>query len=66
MHAQEVLDGWATAMLQGDVGTMPVPWFDYIEFLLLHREASELVTGKPFKPDPRWITIQDRAWAATR
>jgi tetratricopeptide (TPR) repeat protein len=43
--ADKALDGWTKEMQAAPVGTMPLPWFDWIDFLCLHREATRLITG---------------------
>ena len=37
------------------------PWFDVVETILMHREATQLITGKPVEPDPRLDAIQRRS-----
>ena len=37
------------------------PWFDFAEAIVLHREASVLITGKLPKNDPRIGEIQERS-----
>lgn len=37
---------WAEQMANGEVGEMPLPWFDWIEFVTLYREANQLIIGQ--------------------
>lgn len=60
------IDGWTDIMLNGSVGTLPFPWFDWIEVKLLHSEASILLTGFTPAEDPRIRQIEARALAAIR
>ena len=59
-------DGWTDKMLNGSVGILPFPWFDWIEVKLLHSEASVLLTGFTPADDPRIRQIEARAMAAIR
>ena len=64
-RAAEILDGWIEAMQAGSVGFLPVRfWVDYIEFHLLCREATELITGAPMENDPRLAILEQRALEA--
>jgi len=62
--AQKAIDGWTDAMVQGPVGTMPIPWFDWLECRHFYREAKQLLTGSPPPDDPRLRVIRERAMAA--
>jgi serine/threonine protein kinase len=62
--AEKVLDRWTAKMVQSPVGTMPIPWFDWIECNLLYREARALITGSVPPADPRQRTLEQRALAA--
>ncbi len=59
--SQNELDKLTRSIEQGPVGSLPIPWFDWIEFQLLHREASIVLTGFAPADDPRLRTIQQRA-----
>ncbi|APZ96919.1 serine/threonine protein kinase [Fuerstiella marisgermanici] len=65
-RSAESISGWTDEMLNGPVGTMPFPWFDWIEVKLLHAEASVLLTGFMPADDPRMRQIEVRAAAAIR
>ncbi|MCA8988267.1 MAG: serine/threonine protein kinase [Planctomycetaceae bacterium] len=58
--SQQEIDNWIVLMSNGSPGTMPIPWFDWIEVQLLHREASILLTGYAPADDPRLIEVQQR------
>lgn len=62
--SQRVLEKWTQEMLDGPVGRMPFPWFDLIEFKLLHKEASVLLTGFTPAEDPRIRELEIRALEA--
>jgi serine/threonine protein kinase/predicted Zn-dependent protease len=62
--AEKAIDGWTEALFKGPVGTMPIPWFDWLECLLFYREAKRLITGAPPVEDARLQTVRERALAA--
>jgi serine/threonine protein kinase/Flp pilus assembly protein TadD len=62
--AEKAIDQWTVRMLQGGVGTAPFPWFDWIECLLLYREARVLITGSAPPGDPRLDTMERHALEA--
>jgi hypothetical protein len=39
------LDQWVNELTQQPPGHLPVPWFDWIEFLALYHESTVLITG---------------------
>jgi len=51
---------------RGPVGSMPIPWFDWIECLVLFREAKILITGFAPPDDPRLREVEARAIGAIR
>jgi len=57
-------DEWTAAMQQSLVGTMPIDWNTWLEFLLLHREATERITGFAPAGDPRLEALRERALAS--
>jgi tetratricopeptide (TPR) repeat protein len=61
--AEKTISQWTDEMVQGRVGAMPVPWFDWLECLLLYREARILLGAAP-PDDPRLRTIERRAESA--
>ncbi len=63
-QADRTIDQWIKFMADGQVGSFPVMWFDFIEFQLLHREASRLINGAPPGEDARLKLIERRALAA--
>lgn len=60
-EADTILDKWLDAMEEESVGVTPVPWLDYLEFLVLHREATRLVTGSAAREDVRLAVLRQRA-----
>ncbi len=60
------IDEWTKEMVEGTVGTLPVSWFDWLECLLLQREAKFLLTGTSPAEDPRLLTIRERALEITQ
>ena len=48
-------------MQTGAFGPMPAPWLDFVEYLLLYREANELITRTPLQEDPRLTALRQRA-----
>src|SRR5262249_44832303 len=63
---EKAIDRCAEIMTQGEVGTLPLPWFDWLEYLCLYRQARLLVTGAAPLADPRFRTVEQRAVAALR
>ncbi len=62
--AGKAKDQWTAVMRDGLVGTMPLEWPEWVDFLLLYREATTRVTGAPPADDPRLAAVRDRALAA--
>jgi hypothetical protein len=62
--SEQAINDWTESMSQGAVGHMPIPWFDWIECLVLYREAKILITGFAPPDDPRLRTIEQRARTA--
>jgi hypothetical protein len=63
-EAAKDLDQRLDAIQQGEVGSMPGLWYDFVEYLLLYHEATELITSSPSAEDPRLGSIEKRALAA--
>ncbi len=57
---------WNSLIAAAPVGTMPLLWFDIVEFRLLHSEANWLINGTSLPEDQRLRNIEDRALAALR
>ena len=55
---------WIEETLARTPATPPVPWFDWIEFLVHYRDACILVKGYAPPDDPRLLEIESRALAA--
>ena len=56
--AETTINDWIEEMRQGPAGTMPLPWFDWLELLYLYREAKILITATAPKDDPRLDSLQ--------
>jgi tetratricopeptide (TPR) repeat protein len=61
--ADQAKDQWTATMQAGLVGTMPLNWCDWLEFLYLHRQATISITGLPPAVDPRLAAHYERALA---
>jgi hypothetical protein len=61
--AKAAIDGW-TAKLSDSLRSLPLPWFDYVECLLLAREANQLIAGQPLSDDPLLAEFERKARAA--
>ena len=59
--AERAIDQWTERMAAGPVGTMPIPWYDFVECIQLYGEAKLLITGHAPPEDPRLRTIEQRA-----
>jgi tetratricopeptide (TPR) repeat protein len=62
--AGKMLDRWTEEMVQGIVGAVPIPWFEWIELLLLYREAHLLLTGSAAPTDPRHRLLEQQGLTA--
>jgi tetratricopeptide (TPR) repeat protein len=65
-QASRVIDAWNQRLADDLVQSLPIPWFDYIECLVLFDEAHRRVTGNRPTVDPRVEAAQQRALAALR
>ncbi|MEZ6129645.1 MAG: serine/threonine-protein kinase [Planctomycetaceae bacterium] len=61
VRSETTIAEWSAAMERAPVGFLPIPWFDWIECLLLHREASILLTGFAPADNPALRKAQERA-----
>jgi eukaryotic-like serine/threonine-protein kinase len=60
-QTETTLDQWTSQLATSAVGQAPVPWFDFLECLLLYREAFTLITGLELPDDPRLEQLEQRA-----
>jgi hypothetical protein len=63
-ESQAFLDRSLDASVSRSSGAPSIPWIDWIEFLLNHREASILVKGHTPAIDPRLRQMEGFAEAA--
>jgi hypothetical protein len=45
VKARRALDRWSSVLITGAPESLPFPWFDFIEFAVLYREAHVRLTG---------------------
>jgi serine/threonine protein kinase/Tfp pilus assembly protein PilF len=64
--ADKAGDRWIRQMGEGPVGTMPIPWFDWMEFACLEREAQELIKGNVRRRASKLRELEKRALAALK
>jgi hypothetical protein len=57
-QSQALLDRLLNESVSRQSGTPMIPWIDWIEFLLNHREASIVVKGHTPADDPRFSQMQ--------
>src|SRR5262249_20921518 len=60
------IDEWTKEMVSGPVGTMPIPWSDWLRTLLWYREAKTLITDSSPPEDPRLVAVRERALEVTQ
>ena len=51
--SQQLADRWLEQSLSRRQGGAPIPWFDWLEFLVNHQEAKAVVNGTDLPDDPR-------------
>lgn len=64
LKADQIYDEWVGQISQRPVDYLPVPWFDWIEFVSLYREAKILITGFAPVDDPRLTRANERSLQA--
>src|SRR5262249_21007577 len=62
--AARVIDQGSDVLARGPAGTLPMPWWDWLECCLLYREAKTLIDGSPPADDPRRLLASAHAFAA--
>jgi len=62
--AKVALDDWTAKLAAGSLKSLPLPWFDFIECILLTREANQLIEDKSLPDDPRLATFERKALAS--
>ncbi len=63
-RSSESLSDWLDQSLTRQQGAPPIPWFDWVQFLISHQQASILVTGETPPTDPRLAEMEALAVAA--
>ena len=63
-QSQALLNRWLDDSVRRSKGAPPIPWVDWIEFLLNYREASIVVKGHTPAVDPRLRQMESFAAAA--
>ena len=63
-EAQDALDRWTSTLEEASPEALPIPWFDYIECLVLYREAHQAIHGSPAPDQPRLQNREARVYAA--
>ncbi len=62
--ARQAIDRWTTQLEQNEPSALKIPWFDYIECVLLYREAHQTITGVPAPDQQRLQNDEARGYAA--
>jgi hypothetical protein len=65
-EAEKTLSQWLDTMWESSIESIPIPWLDFVEYLLLYREANVLLTGNVSADDPRLIALRERALQVIR
>jgi hypothetical protein len=63
-QSQALLDEWLDQSVNQSQGAPSIPWVDWIEFLINHRQASIIVKGHTPAVDPRLRKMEDFARSA--
>jgi hypothetical protein len=58
-RSQSLMDKWLDEAMESDRAT-PIPWVDWIEFLVHYREATDMIVGEA-SLDPRLGLLRERA-----
>jgi hypothetical protein len=60
-EAAAALNAWFDMLADGSLAELPVPWFDFIECVLLYEEAQQIVRGESPPRDARLAAFESRA-----
>jgi hypothetical protein len=63
-QSQALFDRWLDESVRDSAATPAIPWVDWIEFLLNHRQASMVVKGHTPAIDPRLRLMEEFAATA--
>ena len=64
--AAAALDEWSSTLQESGIAQLPIPWFDYLECLILYREAHQLIRQSAPPPDARLTLLEQDALATLR
>ncbi len=64
--AEDALDEWCSTLQDQGLEQLPLPWFDFLECLLLYREAHELIQGQLPPEEERLTQLEQHALATLR
>jgi serine/threonine protein kinase len=59
--AEIALNAWADILADGTLEELQIPWFDFIECVLLYEEAQHVIRSESPQRDLRLITFESRA-----
>ncbi|PQO25598.1 serine/threonine protein kinase [Blastopirellula marina] len=62
-QAEQQMELWLESSLNGPDISLPIPWFDWIEFLINYDRAQRLINGKTSTPNPKLAQRTSRALA---
>lgn len=65
-QATTAIDHWTELLENASHGETPIPWFDWIEYRLLYREATREINGGEPEIEPRLQEIEARALSEIR
>jgi serine/threonine protein kinase/Tfp pilus assembly protein PilF len=65
-QARSTLDQWLNYWQEGSLDALPVPWLDFLEYLLIYHEAYRDVMGDDPPEDSQLVALEERALAAIR
>ncbi len=63
-EATQALNEWTTTLTENGLAYLSIPWFDYIEFLVLYDEAHRRIKGTPPPVDERLQQFEQQALEA--
>jgi serine/threonine protein kinase/tetratricopeptide (TPR) repeat protein len=61
--AEKAIDEWTEMMMSNPVGTLPLPWYDWLECQHFYGEAKQMLTGSLPPTESRLQRLRERALA---